>query len=90
MKFRIKYAMSGGFGGLDNTDWEEIDAHSLQEATNYAEEMAKDIFEMYAGMYGVQSWEDISEENPGSPDEDIDELYYAEIDSWIDYAAEKI
>lgn len=90
MKFKIKYAMGGGFGGLNNVDWEEIEANNLNDATNYAEEMAKEVYESYAGTNGVMSWDDIHEENLEYDEESINDLYNEAIEGWINYIAKEI
>ena len=90
MKFKIKYAMGGGFGGLNNVDWEEIEANNLNDATNYAEEMAKEVYESYAGTNGVMSWDDIREENLEYDEESINDLYNEAIEGWINYIAKEI
>ena len=79
--------MTGGFGGLDNADWEEDNFNYASEEDVLAEECAKDLFESYAGLHGVQSWED---ENPDYTENDINEAYREEMDSWIDYKVEEV
>jgi len=89
--FRIKYAIAGGFGGLDNADWETLEwCNNIKDAYNYAEECAKDLYESYGGMHGLESWEDIREEYPDYDEKDIDDLYNEAMDSWIEYVAEEL
>lgn len=90
MKFKIKYAMGGSFGGLDNVGWEEIEADNMEAAEKYAYEMANENYEMYAGMYGVVSWGELKEENADVDDSYIDDLYNEEIESWIVMEVEEV
>ena len=49
MKFLIKHALTGGFGGCEREDGEIIDVENEEVATNYAWEMACGEYDMYDG-----------------------------------------
>lgn len=88
--FRIKYAMGGGFGGTEFIDWEDCNVATYEEAEKEARYNAIEEYEGYEGCHGVMSWGDIVEENPEYTEEDIQDTYNAEIDSWIEYEVEKV
>ena len=54
MKFEIKYALSGGFGGCDNQEWEEIEAEDTEEALLVAWSSACEEYDSMAGMNGIR------------------------------------
>lgn len=90
MKYNIYAGLGGSFGGAQyhcTGDFNDED-----EATQYAFELAVEEYESYEGHYGIKSWYDIAEEvelNPDDPDneEEIDDLYNEERESWIEYYA---
>jgi hypothetical protein len=89
MKFKIKYGLGGGFGGCDNMEWEYIDADNLNEALDEAYDNACNEYEMYNGMHGLRSVDDIMEEE--DCDEDTaEEIWTEERESWLSYRAEQI
>jgi hypothetical protein len=81
MKFQVKYALGGGYGGTDNCDWETIEANSLEEAERAAYEMACEVYES-------QQPTDFAEEYPDADDEELAELEAEDRESWIDYIAQ--
>ena len=88
-KFRIKYALGGGFGGTRNKDWETVEAENEEEANEIARESAIDEYERYSGMYGLRSVDQIMEED--DVDEEVAiEIYEEERESWLDYKVEKL
>jgi len=88
MKFKIRYALGGGFGGCENKDWEEIEAESREEAENEAERLAIEEYESYEGMYGIRTIEEIMEEDEVDEDEAQD-IYRDDRESWIEWEVEE-
>ena len=87
--YRIRGALGGGFGGCDNVDWVYDTFKNENDAMSSAYELACEEYEMYDGMHGLRSVEDIMEE------EDIDyeeaeEVWYEERETWLDYEAELV
>ena len=87
-KYRIKYGLGGGFGGLDPKDWEIIEADSLGEATDIAYEGAIEEYELYEGTNGLRTVTDIMEED-GLDEAEAEDQYFEERESWLDYTAEE-
>lgn len=80
--FYIRYGLGGGFGGPG--DWEVVQCDDFNKAEDAAYEAACETYESYAGMHGLQSVEEIMEE------EQCDEAVAQEIfneyrESWLDY-----
>ena len=80
-KFQIKHALGGGYGGIENCDWETIEAASLEEAERCAYEAACED-------YDSQQPTDFDEEYPDADDEEKAELEAEDRESWIDYVAQ--
>lgn len=89
MKFKIRYALGGGFGGCENMEWEEIEAEDLDEANDIAYENACDEYESYAGMHGIRDIPEIMEEE-GVDEEEAQDVFMEDRESWIEYEAEEI
>ncbi len=89
MKFRIRYALSGGFGGCENKDWEEIEADTLDEANDEAYRLANEEYESMEGMHGLRTTEEIMEEDEVEQEE-AEEIYREEKEGWLEYEAEKV
>jgi hypothetical protein len=90
MKFAIKYALGGGFGGCEMAEPEIMEFDSRQEAEDYAYEMACEEYDQYDGLHGLRSVEQIMEEDEI---EDYDEAYEAWMDereSWLDWEVEEV
>ena len=86
-KFKIKYALGGGFGGVDNKNWEIIEADSLEEAQAEAYRGACGEYYEYEGMYGLRTVEEIMEDDKVDAEEAQD-IWNEERESWLDYVAE--
>ena len=90
MKFAIKAALGGGFGGIEMADAEIQEFPSYQKAVDYAYEKACEEYDQYDGLHGLRSVEQIMEEDDI---EDYDEAYQQweeERESWLDYEAIEI
>jgi hypothetical protein len=87
MKYQIRYALGGGFGGCEMQDWEDCDADTMDEAESFAYEEACQIYESYDGMHGLQSAEDIRLENPDWDDDSVEAEWREQREGWLDYEA---
>lgn len=77
--------------GTLSTEYEIIEAISENEANNYAYEQAKEDYTMYEGYHGVQSREDIADEEELDSVEDeeiIEDIYREAVENQISYSAE--
>lgn len=87
--YKIYAGLSGGFGGAHFQSTEEFT--TKDEANSYAYEVAVGEYQSYEGCHGILSWKDCQEDlNDSFPDtdfddEDVDERYQEEIESWIEY-----
>lgn len=88
-RFRIRYGLSGGFGGCEMQDWEEIEADNLEEANNIAWEKACEEYDSYLGMHGIRDIDEIMDEDEVDEDE-AEEILNEDREGWIDYEAEEI
>jgi len=89
MKFRVRGALGGGFGGCKNKDWEEVDCQDEDEASEIAYQIAIEEYEMYEGRPGIRSVSDIMEEDD-LDEEEAEQVYYDGRESWLDYEYELI
>lgn len=87
MKFIIKYGMGGGFGGAIAE--EEVVAEDHEEAELYAFEAACEYYEMYVGLHGIRGTDDIMEED-GCNEDDAQDIFNEERDTWLEFYAEEI
>ena len=87
-EFRIRYGLGGGFGGPG--DWETIEAENYDDAVQQAWQAACEEYEMYYGMHGLQSHEEIQEENPDWDESDVESEYNEQRESWLDYEVEEM
>lgn len=84
MKFKVKYALGGGFGGCENVEGEICEFDTLKEAEDYAYDMACETYEQYEGLHGLRDIDQIIEEEECDED-DAYEIYDQERESWLDY-----
>lgn len=82
MKFQIKYALGGGYGGTDSCEWETIEADSLEQAERAAYDAACEEYES-------QQPTDFSEEYPDATEQELAEIEMEDRESWIDYVAQE-
>ena len=90
--FDIYYGLSGGFGGavFDGT----YEFQNLEEAINYAYMMAVEEYESYGGNHGLLDREEVRQDYIDSwgrepSEEDLDDEYTEQIESWIVYEAKE-
>lgn len=86
--FKIYAGLGGGFGGANYVD--TIECETQDEAMEIACQSAIEEYESYEGNHGLLSWdecrEDLIESGWEDPsDEDVNDQYNEEIESWIDY-----
>lgn len=95
-RYNLYTGLSGGFGGATFHLTEEFD--SIDEATDYARELAIEEYESYGGCHGLVSMDEICErvcsersisEDELSPEDEelIENEYMEEVEGWIDYVA---
>jgi hypothetical protein len=89
MKYRVRGALGGGFGGCENKDWEEVECEDENEASDIAYQIAIEEYEMYEGGNGIRSIDDIMDEE-GVDEEEAEMIYHDERESWIDYEYELV
>ena len=85
-KFEMRYALSGGFGGVENKEWEDSDAETLEEAEKDAYQMACEEYDGYDGLHGLRTTEEIMEED-GVDGDEAQETWIEEREGWLDYEA---
>lgn len=91
-QFWVFGGMGGGFGGphfLGTVEGESIDDPDVQSD---AYQLVVDEYESYAGLHGIQSWDDVradleasADEGDEITDEDVQDAYNEEIASWTSY-----
>lgn len=91
-QFWVFGGMGGGFGGphfLGTVEGKNIDDPEVQED---ARTLVVDEYESYAGLHGVRSWDEVKQdlEESADPedeitDEDVEDAYNQEIDSWCSW-----
>lgn len=91
-QFWVFGGMGGGFGGphfLGTVEGKNIDDPEVQED---ARTLVVDEYESYAGLHGVRSWGEVKQdlEESADPedeitDEDVEDAYNQEIDSWCSW-----
>lgn len=94
-KYNIYAGLGGGFGGAHLVaEAEEFENEAA--AVNYAYECALEEYQSYEGYHGIVSYGDIWE-NPedygleeGYTEEDVDEIYQEEVESWITYYVKEV
>ena len=88
-KFRIRGALGGGFGGCENQEWEYVKAENEDVAMDMAYEIACEEYDMYDGIHGLLSLEDIMDEYECDYEE-AREIWQDERESWLDYEVEEV
>lgn len=83
--FIIGYGLSGGFGGINQ--YEVIKAKDLKEAIDEAHLSAREEYDRYDGMYGLQTIDEILEENPDFTTRDAEEEWEEQREGWLEYVA---
>ena len=90
VRFRVKYALGGGFGGIEFAEWEEAKGvRDIEEAMSWAKECAREEYFMYDGTQGLLNEADVMEEE-GCSYEEATRIVNEDIESWIDYDAREI
>ena len=88
-KYLIKYALGGGFGGIEMADGEILEFNNQEEALDYAYEMACQEYDGYAGLHGIRDIDQIMEED-GCDEYEAEQEYNDDRESWVDYEATEI
>ena len=88
-KYRIRGALSGGFGGCEFVEWEEVECRSDEQAQDWAYELACEVYVLYDGNNGLRSVDDIMEEEEVEQIE-AEDIWIEEREDWLDYEYEKV
>ena len=83
--FIIGYGLGGGFGGSRNFEVVQVD--NQDEAEQYAFESACEEYDRYAGMHGLRSVGQIMTEEGIEDEDEAQEIYNEERESWLTYSA---
>ena len=89
MKFLIKVAMGGGFGGIRDSDGEIYECKDLDDAYKLAYQLEREEYQSYEGSRGVRDEADIMEDE-GCDEDTAWQIYNEEIDSWIESTVEEV
>lgn len=81
-KYSIFAGLGGGFGGAHFQFMNEYNCASDAEMDAY--NCAVEIYESYAGMYGLRDIDDIIQEDEVD-DEAANDIYLEEMEGWLDY-----
>lgn len=94
-KYNIYAGLGSGFGGARLVaEAEEFENRAAAE--NYAYECALEEYQSYEGCHGLVSYGDIWESpedyglEEGYTEEDVEEIYQEEVESWITYYIEEV
>ena len=93
-RFLVYAGMSGGFGGATYQMTETY--ATIEEALENARNIAVETYQSYEGFHGILSYEDcrnalLEEVEDGDiTEEDIEDYYLEEIESWITYYVTEI
>lgn len=88
-KYSLYAGLGGGFGGAHYQYSDDF--ISLSEAEECVYRLALEEYQSYEGSHGILSWEDCREDLLDSfpdieiDDEDVDQRYQEEVESWIEY-----
>lgn len=85
--YRIFAGLGGGFGGANEVD--VLENTSRAEAEDYAYELALQEYEMYDGLHGLRTVDDIIDKE-GVDEREAYEIYNEERESWLEYYVEEI
>ena len=98
-RFHLYASLGGGFGGARYN--QTIEAEDIEEAYEYAHDLAVEEYQSYEGLHGIMNWGDCYEDamESGFIDEStmtedeiatyVDDMYQEEIEGWIEYYAVK-
>ena len=79
-KFQIAYGLGG--------EWEDCDATNLSDAEQLAYELACEEYQMYEGLRGLRTLENIMEET--IDEREAEYILEEEMESWIDYKVREV
>lgn len=88
-KYFIYAGLSGGFGGAGLVNDYAMEFKDEEAAEDFAREQAVSEYESYSGLHGLRNLDQIMEEE-GIDEEEAEEIYNEEMESWIDYKVELV
>lgn len=94
-KYNIYAGLGGGFGGARLVAEAEEFEDEIS-ASHYAYECAVEEYQSYEGYHGIVSYGDILDcpedygLEEGFTEEDVDEIYQEEVESWITYYVKEV
>lgn len=91
--YNIYAGLGGGFGGPSVVDVREFEDYD--EAMEYAREQAIEEYQSYEGFHGVFDRDDVRQDlllsfGKEPTEDEIEQKYWEEIESWIEYDAEEV
>lgn len=86
MKYEIRYALGGSFGGIEMADPEILDFDCLEDADEYAYKQACELYKRYSGSRGLRCVEQIMVED-GLVYKEAEEVRNKVMESWLEYDA---
>ena len=87
-RFKIYAGLGGGFGGANFIEEDEF--QDEEQAMLYAWEVAMEVYDTYAGMYGIPSYEELAEEYPDYTEDELEDMYLGDAEVWLDYHVEEV
>lgn len=87
-KYAIYAGLGGGFGGGTLQETEEFD--SEDDAVFRAWELSCEIYDSYAGLHGLRTYDDILNSGDAEDEDDADAIFDEERENWLSYWAQEI
>jgi hypothetical protein len=84
--FILGYGLAGGFGGIQY--YIVAEAKDLADAEDQAYSLACEYYDGYAGSNGLRDTAEIMEEDGIETEDEAQQVYNDERESWLDYTAE--
>lgn len=87
-----KYIIFAGLGGGFNSVCQQKieDYNSEDEALADAYEIACEEYDSYGGMHGLFNIEDALAEDPSLTNEDLNTMYFEDLETWVVYYVKPI
>lgn len=86
--WKIYAGLNGGFGGATYQFTTE-EPMTMDEAETLAYEEACTYYDSHSNDNSLFNYEEALEENPEATEEELDEMYQEDLESWVDYWVEE-